>query len=41
MERSDIIRCMKSKTTTIDLFNYDALTAPPLLSLLTYDDIEY
>ena len=41
MERSDIIRRMKSKTTTIDLFNYDALTAPPLLSLLTYDDIEY
>ena len=41
MERSDIIRRMKSKTTTIDAFNYDALTAPPLLSLLSYDDIEY
>ena len=41
MERSDIIQRMKSKTTTIDLFNYDTLTAPPLLSLLTYEDIEY
>ena len=41
MSRSDIIQRMKSKTTTIDLFNYDALSAPPLLSLLTYEDIEY
>ena len=41
MERSNIIKRMKSKTTTIDLFNYDALSAPPLLSLLTYEDIEY
>lgn len=41
MNRSKIIERMKSKTTTIDQFNYDALSAPPLLSLLTYDDIEY
>ena len=41
MERSDIIQRMKSKTTTIDQFNFDTLTAPPLLSLLTYEDIEY
>lgn len=41
MERSKIIERMKSRTTTIDQFNYDALSAPPLLSLLSYDDIEY
>ena len=41
MERSEIIKRIKSKTTTIDLFNYDTLSAPPLLSLLTYEDIEY
>ena len=41
MDRSKIIERMKSKTTTIDQFNYDALSAPPLLSLLTYEDIEY
>ena len=41
MERSNIIKRIKSKTTTIDLFNYDSLSAPPLLSLLSYEDIEY
>ena len=41
MDRSKIIERMKSKTTTIDQFNYDALSAPPLLSLLTYEAIEY
>ena len=41
MERSNIIKRIKSKTTTIDMFNYDTLSAPPLLALLSYEDIEY
>lgn len=36
-----ILRRILSKTTTIDDFNFDNLVAPPLLSLITVQDIDY
>lgn len=38
--RSGIIDRLRSKVTTVDEFNYDKLTAPPLSCLLTQYDID-
>lgn len=39
-ERSGIIRRLQSRTMTIEEFNFDALTAPPLYSMFTQSDID-
>lgn len=41
MARSDIISKLYAKKGTALDFNYDALTAPPLASLIPYKDLEY
>lgn len=41
MSESIIMKRLLSKTTTIDDFNFDNMIAPPLLSLVTIDDINY
>ena len=39
--RSNTLDRLKSRNTTIDDFNFDNLWAPPLLSFLTVEDINY
>lgn len=39
--RSNTLDRLKSRNTTIDDFNFDNLWAPPLLSFLTIEDINY
>ena len=41
MERSNIIKRIYSKTTSINDFKWDSLYAPPLLSFVTPEDIMY
>jgi hypothetical protein len=40
LDRNDIISRMQSKITTIDDFNFDKLSCPPLYSLFTMQDID-
>ena len=39
VNRDYILDMLKSRTTTIDRFNYDKLSCPPILSMFTYQDI--
>lgn len=39
--RSELLNRLMARTTTIDDFNFDNLWAPPLLSFLTVEDINY
>ena len=40
VDREHILNIMKSRTITIDEFNYDNLICPPIYSMFTQEDID-